>query len=125
MAGDKGVHGIVTELHGLFFLESSEIHRRRMPTNLAVGFVGDGGLVNDGVVGVALDTLFFAPVLWTRPAFVDIFQLPVRGCYDASLNYPGFGGGSLQTHKTGNRAVTRFTGTTTTPPLRAATAVPL
>ena len=63
MTGNESVHVFVAELNRLFLLKFAKVHRWSMPTDLAVGLVGDGCLVDDGVVGVALNSLLFAPVL--------------------------------------------------------------
>ena len=63
MTGDESVHVFVAELNRLFLLKFAKVNRWSMPADLAVGFVGDGCLVDDDVVGVSFNTLLLAPVL--------------------------------------------------------------
>lgn len=63
MTGDESAHVFVAELNRLFALKFAKVNRLSLPGDLAVGLVGDGCLVDDGVVGVAFDTLLLALVL--------------------------------------------------------------
>ena len=62
MAGQHLVHLSIGESHLLFCLHPLQIDRRSITSNLSIGFVGQWGLVQNRIIGLALDALLDAPI---------------------------------------------------------------